>query len=121
MPDGTARIIKIEKHESKNDTGSIEVEAHRVVGLASDWNSGSRTNTGILHYNYRKLSRSASETDSAYPARDGEAANALLATESYSPLKTLYAQHMFSVFVWAAVKTMEAIPSPAEIRFTETA
>lgn len=59
--------------------------------------------------------------DASYQqASEGSAANVILAAESYSPLKTLYVQHMFSVFMCAAAKTMEPIEDKAEVRLAQT-
>ncbi|RYP78165.1 hypothetical protein DL769_003246 [Monosporascus sp. CRB-8-3] len=102
MPDGAARVIEVDDPESKNESRVMEVEIHRVVGFASKVVCGSPTGIDIGQYK-----RKSPE----FPCEDGP-----LAVESYSPLKTLYTQHMFSAFVWTVAKTMEPIEDRADVR-----
>ncbi|KAL8365070.1 hypothetical protein RB595_004064 [Gaeumannomyces hyphopodioides] len=101
MPEGAARVIEVDDTKSDNDSSIMEVESHRIVGFAS----GVRFPPADIDiYLYKRKSPKS-------PCED-----APLAVESYSPLKTLYAQHMFSAFMWAAAKTMERIEDRADVR-----
>ncbi|KAK4122032.1 hypothetical protein N657DRAFT_682498 [Parathielavia appendiculata] len=100
MPDGAVRVIKVEQQESANISSTIAVQAHRIVGYASD-------------LMFRADLSFAGDVDEL-------STHSILAAESYVPLKTLFAQHMFSAFMWAAAKTMkERFPGRADIRPTE--
>ncbi|KAJ4077796.1 hypothetical protein NW761_012114 [Fusarium oxysporum] len=110
MPDGAAQVIEVEEHESANDSSTIGVEAHRIVGYAS--NLKLRTD----RYRAWNPPKSSGEDASGHQAREGTTANVILATESFSPLKKLFAQHMFSAFIWAAAKTMKQIEDKADVR-----
>ncbi|KLU91868.1 hypothetical protein MAPG_10817 [Magnaporthiopsis poae ATCC 64411] len=101
MPDGAARVIEMDDIKPENDSSTMEVEAHRIVGFMS----GVRFPPADVDiYLYERKSPKS-------PCED-----APLAVESYSPLKTLYAQHMFSAFMWAAAKAMKRIEDRADIR-----
>ncbi|KAL8336355.1 hypothetical protein RB601_000260 [Gaeumannomyces tritici] len=101
MPDGAARVIEVDDIKPENDSSTMEVEAHRIVGFAS----GVRFPPADVDiYLYERKSPEA-------PCED-----APLAVESYSPLKTLYAQHMFSAFMWAAAGAMKRIEDRADLR-----
>ncbi|KAK7421581.1 hypothetical protein QQX98_002048 [Neonectria punicea] len=105
LPNGAARIIKVEQHEStecvKSDSAKddnlldVDVDERRIVGYVPSCHSG----PGSHRYMRRQCSVS--------PKKDGtEKANAILAVESYTPLKALFAQHMFSGFMWSVAKKM---------------
>ncbi|EJT69327.1 hypothetical protein GGTG_12946 [Gaeumannomyces tritici R3-111a-1] len=101
LPDGAARVIEVDDIKPENDSSTMEVEAHRIVGFAS----GVRLPPADVDiYLYERKSPEA-------PCED-----APLAVESYSPLKTLYAQHMFSAFMWAAAEAMKRIEDRADVR-----
>ncbi|KAK3346333.1 hypothetical protein B0T25DRAFT_461123, partial [Lasiosphaeria hispida] len=93
MPDGAVRVIEVDDPDSTDKSNMVEVEAHRVVGFASNVKTSPSLDVDICQYQ-RKTPTS--------PSKD-----APLAVESYSPLKTLYAQYMFSAFMWAAAKTIQ--------------
>ncbi|KAK4113209.1 hypothetical protein N656DRAFT_708131, partial [Canariomyces notabilis] len=103
MPDGAARVIEV--NEPETNDGIMEVESHRVVGFASN----ARANPSDVDiYQYKRKSPES-------PRRD-----APLAVESYSSLKTLYSQHMFTAFIWSAAKTMgKPMKDGADVRPTE--
>ncbi|KAH6716219.1 hypothetical protein BKA61DRAFT_340190 [Leptodontidium sp. MPI-SDFR-AT-0119] len=120
MPDGAGRVTEIEECESTCDGSTIEVETHRIVGYISNSSSGPPAKTRTRMYKARKPPESPNEDPPNHPADDREMANTIMAAESYIPLKTLFAQYMFSAFMWAAAKTMEEpIASRADIRPTE--
>ncbi|KAM7189792.1 Ankyrin repeat-containing domain protein [Rhypophila sp. PSN 637] len=78
-----------------------EVDAHRVVGFA--FKSPISLNIDKCQYKHRSPGSACKD--------------ASLAVESYRPLKTLYAQYMFSAFMWAAANTMEGpIEDEADVR-----
>ncbi|CAI6089116.1 unnamed protein product [Clonostachys chloroleuca] len=110
MPDGAAQVIEVEEHESANDSSTIGVETHRIVGYASSL----KLRTG--RYRAWNSPKSSGEDATDHQAREGSTANVILAAESFSPLKKLFAQHMFSAFIWAAAKTMKQIEDKADVR-----
>lgn len=85
---GTIRAEGFQMDDKESFTGSriVEVEKHRVVGLL----------TGLM----------ASEIDSDFAFSSEQSQNTILAIDSYSPLKTLLTQYMFSSFMWAAAKML---------------
>ncbi|RYP04538.1 hypothetical protein DL764_004400 [Monosporascus ibericus] len=110
MPDGAAKVIELEA-KSKSDSSIIEVESHRVVGFTPEVKSDPSTNIDISQYK-----RKSPE----YPCEHAPCQAGPLAVESYIPLKTLYAQHMFSAFMWATTKTMDSpISDGADIQPTK--
>ncbi|RYP73985.1 hypothetical protein DL771_003296 [Monosporascus sp. 5C6A] len=112
IPDDAVGVIEVGQHESTIDSSIIEVETHRIVGYASNWSSGSPTESPTRLY---KAFPSFGDAPN-HLADNEETANWISAVESYSPLKTLYAQHMFSAFMGAAAKMMEPIPGEADVR-----
>lgn len=107
MPNGASMIIEVDDSDSNHadnsdseDTNSnlLEVEPHHVVGFAP----GSLAKSSACLYERKARQR----------PREGGA----FAVKSYSSLKTLYAQHMFSVFMWTVAKTMGSIPRKANVR-----
>ncbi|KAJ4308776.1 hypothetical protein N0V84_011892 [Fusarium piperis] len=109
MPDGAAQVIEVEEHQSANDSSAIGVEAHRIVGYASDL----ELRTG--RYRAWKSPKSSEDAPDLQPL-EGSTANVILAAESFSPLKRLFAQHMFSAFMWAVAKRMKQIKDKADVR-----
>ena len=93
MPDGADSVIEIETNEPTDEVGTAKVEMHRIVGFVSGWDCDPPSKTR----RYRVLSSEPDETVS----------DTIFAAESYNSLKTLFAQYMFSAFMWAAAKTME--------------
>ncbi|PNP60634.1 hypothetical protein FNYG_14637 [Fusarium nygamai] len=109
MSDGASRVIGV--HAAEPDATKIEVESHRIVG------SGNRTTDLPSTYRIWQPSQTTGHDTTNPHVEEGKAANALLATESYSPLKLLYAQDMFSAFMWATAKTLtKPIEGGADIR-----
>ncbi|PNP80126.1 hypothetical protein FNYG_06537 [Fusarium nygamai] len=108
MPDGAIRVIAVGSDSSGQHHMTVEVKPHQVVGFASNPELGSAEGRIYLF-----------ETFNDTP-RDTSNGNGTLAVESYSPLKTIYTQHMFSAFMWALAKAMEPIPTRAEIRLKDT-
>ncbi|KAI6762512.1 hypothetical protein HG530_008492 [Fusarium avenaceum] len=77
MPNEAPSISEVGNEENM----LTEVEGHRVIGSSVRcWTEGANTGTGV-NKNSRRM---------------------LLVTESYSPLKLLYAQDIFSAFMWTA-------------------
>ncbi|RYP39998.1 hypothetical protein DL767_001932 [Monosporascus sp. MG133] len=110
MPDGAAKVIGLDAN-SKSDSSTIEVESHRVVGFTPEVKSDPSTDIDIYQYK-RKTPE--------YPCEHAPCGSGPLAVESYIPLKTLYAQHMFSAFMWAATKAMDSpISHGADIQPTK--
>ncbi|KAH7013118.1 hypothetical protein EDB80DRAFT_364139 [Ilyonectria destructans] len=138
MPrDTSSRIVEVEEAEE----GPLEVENHRIVGYGMDPSEdeddsatlkehktddgGSdpglayqQLNNQTRQYNRRELAKlSFDETDLS----KGRTGHTHLAIESYSPLELLYAQDMFSAFIWAAAKTLsDPIGGDADLRPDET-
>ncbi|RYP91054.1 hypothetical protein DL770_002827 [Monosporascus sp. CRB-9-2] len=109
-PGGAAKVIELDA-KSKSDNNIIEVESHRVIGFTPEVKSDPSTNIDI--YQYKRKSPE-------YPCEHAPCESGPLAVESYIPLKTLYAQHMFSAFVWATTKTMDSpISDGADIQPTK--
>lgn len=81
MPNEAPRISEV-----SNEEGMLtEFEGHRVVGSGVRcWFGGGNASTGV--------NRNSSKM--------------LLVTETYSPLKLLYAQDIFSAFMWTAAKLL---------------
>ncbi|KAH9206686.1 hypothetical protein DL95DRAFT_450718 [Leptodontidium sp. 2 PMI_412] len=120
MPDGVGRVIEVKECESTCDGSAIEVETHRIVGYISNSSSDPPTKTRTRMYKAQKPSESPNEDPPDHQADDREMASMIIAAESYTPLKTLFAQYMFSAFMWAVAKTMEEpIAGGADIRPTE--
>lgn len=92
MPIEAASILEVGNEEEM----FTEVEGHRVVGSGVRCCfEGGNDSTGVSK-NSRKM---------------------LLVTESYSPLKLLYAQEIFSTFMWTAAKLLAApMSGVADIR-----
>ncbi len=103
MPDGAARVIQLHDTDSEHHEG--EVEAHRVIGFA-DNAMANPDKVGICQYKKKAPGPSCKDTP--------------LAVESYAPLATVFARHMFSAFMWAAAKKMKApISGRSAIRHIE--
>ncbi|KAF2250191.1 hypothetical protein BU26DRAFT_296992 [Trematosphaeria pertusa] len=111
MPNDAVRVSEVEA--SSNGT-TIKAEIHRIVGFASK-------PALTQFYEIRPPPGPPSKDATDHQDGDGKTANVILAVESYKPLVTLFAQHMFSVFMWAAAKKMAGpIPGEADIRSAET-
>ncbi|KIL85392.1 hypothetical protein FAVG1_11348 [Fusarium avenaceum] len=81
MPNEAPSISEVGNEEEM----LIEVEAHRVVGSGVRcWFEDGNASTGVNNDSRRML----------------------LVTETYSPLKLLYAQDIFSAFMWTAAKLL---------------
>jgi ankyrin repeat protein len=86
-----------------NSGDTIEVDNYRIVGCASNWGPGS-----YIH-------RNSNHEDASTASGDDRPAWTT-AAESSIPLATLFAQHMFTSFMWAAAKKMKShIPGGADI------
>ncbi|KAH7460498.1 hypothetical protein FOMA001_g19467 [Fusarium oxysporum f. sp. matthiolae] len=108
MPDGAIRVIEVGSDPTRKRRTTVEVKPHHVVGFASNPELGS---AGGRIYLFETFDDKPRDTGNEYGT---------LAVESYSPLKTIYTQHMFSAFMWALAKAMEPITTRAEVRFTNT-
>ncbi|KLU85217.1 hypothetical protein MAPG_04247 [Magnaporthiopsis poae ATCC 64411] len=104
MPRDTARIIQVEQKAERDDSGMLEVENHRIVGFGSGAGIASQKPGGQTRYTSWDLATfNLHLTGGSVGGKE-----TLLATESYDALKLLYAQDMFSAFMWAAAKTLVA-------------
>ncbi|KAK5651448.1 hypothetical protein OQA88_12455 [Cercophora sp. LCS_1] len=121
MPDGAAGVLEVEKIEKATDDGTtIEVETHRIVGFMSGSSSGAPSGCQRQFYRVRPSPITTGNDATDRRGGGGERTDVVLATESYSSLATLFAQHMFSVFMWAAVKKMtKHMPGEVDIRAKE--
>ncbi|KAH6848117.1 hypothetical protein B0I37DRAFT_376732, partial [Chaetomium sp. MPI-CAGE-AT-0009] len=149
MPDAAARVVRAEQR-STDHANSIELEAHRVTGFVTGSSSQSTGQAERVQYMLQPFGEQSDEGPSIHaaevedlmlpahytpqlseedssnegpPKQAAEAANVMLAVESHSPLATVFAQHMFSSFMWAAAKKMEdknRMASKVDIRPTDT-
>lgn len=86
-----------------NNGDIIEVDNYRIVGYASNWGPGSYIHRNPNH-------------EDASTASGDDRPTWTTAAESSIPLATLFAQHMFTSFMWAAAKKMKShIPGGADI------
>jgi ankyrin repeat protein len=115
MPDGSVRVIGVGQNSKKftDESKTIEMDRHRMVGHAFGWTDSDSPKESRI----RLTKITLPDQDSAV---DGTPINTILATESYSPLTTLFVHHMFTTFMWAIAKTIEKpIADSADIRITE--
>ncbi|KAK4203488.1 ankyrin repeat-containing domain protein [Triangularia verruculosa] len=143
MPEGAARVISVDwlqQSRAGNEEASV-VEAHRAVGFASDATISS--SRGRKHIRYKRTSTRYTDPGNSFDLNDGVdsqgmrdenhwtlespsnndasqssmAELAALAVESFTPLKKLYSQYMFSAFMWAAAARMsEPIRPSIDVR-----
>ncbi|KAH6838602.1 hypothetical protein B0I37DRAFT_387349 [Chaetomium sp. MPI-CAGE-AT-0009] len=93
--------------ERTNNGNILQVEKHRIVGCASNWGPGSYIYEQPIHDDNNSASGNSESTWT-------------MAADSSTPLATLFAQHMFTAFMWAVAKKMESpIPGGADIRPSE--
>ncbi|CAH0055787.1 unnamed protein product, partial [Clonostachys solani] len=114
MPDGAARVIKVQMTAQLDDSSRIQVEPHRVVG------SGYSATHHPVGYRIWKSSPTPPKDKLDKHVGEGEARNVFLATESHDPLNLLYAQDMFSAFMWAVAKTLTHPIEGADIQPNDT-
>ncbi|KAH7243933.1 hypothetical protein B0J15DRAFT_451668 [Fusarium solani] len=128
MPRDTARIMKVEEDrdgkpgEKSGDKPEVtlEVENHRIVGCGSSPIDASRELDKRTRYRSCELAKPSFES-AQEDIGEERATKAVLATESHGPLKLLYAQDMFSAFMWAAAKTLKKpLKGSADIRPDDT-
>ncbi|KAF7554153.1 hypothetical protein G7Z17_g3123 [Cylindrodendrum hubeiense] len=106
IPRDMSGIIGAEKDEE----GTLVVANHRVIGGLSPEMTSATSDNGSHKYRSRELE--ALNIDEAGKLVDEEEKSyTLLATESYDPLKLVYARNMFSSFMRAAAKVL---PAPIE-------
>ncbi|MBE3042127.1 hypothetical protein IMZ48_06005 [Candidatus Bathyarchaeota archaeon] len=112
-----ASVIEIEEDVPTDEDGTIEVETHRVLGFAPDMDRGS-----LKTFRRFKVSPNTGLADRVGSDDDIDqkgSAVMILATEKYSPIKSLLANHMFSSFMWAAARRLrQPMPGGAEVRPT---
>jgi ankyrin repeat protein len=115
MPHGIDKVIRVtgpEPTKLEPTKDAIELEMHRVVGyVTSPCTAPIRRDRKCQ---YKVQTESLGKVTANPPGSGGETAKVILAAESYSSLKALYAQHMFSAFMWAVAETMEK-PIPGEV------
>ncbi|KAF4997934.1 hypothetical protein FDECE_11947 [Fusarium decemcellulare] len=117
MPSEAPSILKVKENKKMME----EVEEHRIVG--GDIHQQSKTNAGgVGHTTTHDANPESSNAEvvnsgSANSDTGDDGEYTLLFTESYNPLKLLYAQEIFSIFMRAVA---ESLPGPmagaAEIR-----
>ncbi|KAH6847821.1 hypothetical protein B0I37DRAFT_152071 [Chaetomium sp. MPI-CAGE-AT-0009] len=120
MPSEATGIIKMVEDDdglvNESDADIIEVERHRIVGHAPERRPASQKPGEQTRFKTRELMKPSFHSTDKHLG-EGETAGALLAAASYGPLKLLYAQDMFSAFMWALAKTLtDPIKGGAEIR-----
>ncbi|KAF3808983.1 hypothetical protein GCG54_00011175 [Colletotrichum gloeosporioides] len=115
VPKYLLRIFEIQEHEQpqesqeqrynqKNDQGHIvEMEAHAVIGYGQQKNS--------IRFSRKDLPNKATDDDGDEFTEDDSVKDAwtkpVLAIESYSSMAMLFAQHIFSAFMYAVAGTNE--------------
>jgi len=106
MPGGDIDVIALKDIGPGTHGNAMEVEAHRLVGFVSTALLCPSPGIDICEY----LRASPKSFDEETP----------LAIETFSSLKTLYAQHLFSAFIWSAVKRLKgASEDEAVVRQTQ--
>ena len=120
MPDAAVSVVRAVQ-TSIDDASMMTFDAHRVVGFLA---GSSSQPTGPAEQNWYMLQGFREDSSEDTPSEASEtAANVVLAVESYNPLATLFVQHMFSSFMWAATKKMEdkdRMASKVDVRPTDT-
>ncbi|EAQ91998.1 hypothetical protein CHGG_00233 [Chaetomium globosum CBS 148.51] len=117
MPDGSVRVIGVEQNDDKSTDESrvIEIESHRILGHASGWTV---RDSDSGEDNKKRLTKVPLPGQDSAP--DETTTHTIIATESYSALKTLFVHHLFATFMWTMAKTIEKpIADSADIRITE--
>ncbi|KAI3321405.1 hypothetical protein HD806DRAFT_523893 [Xylariaceae sp. AK1471] len=109
MPSGAARVLELEEYASAEDVGTIVVETHRVVGHQPNRGANPPKGTQTRQFRVTVSSDSPEEDSLGKQAGENETTGVILASESYATLETLFAQHLFSVFMWATAKTVEEV------------
>lgn len=102
----TVREVGGETEEKPhNDTKRLfEVQNHRIVGCCSRQSSTAQSSCGRTRYQSSPLPKI--DFGSKHRAAISTAADGFLAVESFIPLKLLYAQQIFTAFMWSAAKVM---------------
>ncbi|KAF4454210.1 ankyrin repeat protein [Fusarium austroafricanum] len=92
MPSDGPSILKA------NETRQVrkDIEGHRIIG--GDVHHQSITNT-------TGIAQESGNADAIF-SENGDGEHVLLAAESYTPLKLLYAQGIFSSFMWAVAESL---------------
>lgn len=116
LPDGAVRVLEAQQVNEEASSGrTIEVEANRIFGLAS--NDSHCSPESLPTHRYAMKEFVAVFDDPALGHHGSKNSETLFAVESYAPLKRLLTQHLFSTFMVAAAKAMEdPICGGAEIR-----
>ncbi|WYZ42190.1 hypothetical protein EsH8_V_001085 [Colletotrichum jinshuiense] len=113
MPTEASRIMTVSECD---DGEGLEVRNNRIIGHGnlsrSTKESGPHATSRFMTGELAKPS-----VDSGNHVGGEQNARSFLATESHKPLKLLYAQDMFSAFMWAVAKTQsEPIEGSADLR-----
>jgi len=138
MPDRAVTVVEVGKVVSEEVTElRTTVEAHRMVGFISDVEPFAPFDNNTLQYQQRSppfldhlygleyhdrdysgdsdgddLGSSNESRSDGIPRLEQR----FLAIESSKPLRSLYAQHLFSAFVWAAAGAMGPVEDEADVR-----
>jgi len=116
MHSEATRIMNVEEC----DDGTLEVEDRRIVGCGSGSGGASQKPVRLARYKTGELAKFSFDLADNHDS-EGGARHSLLGTESYDSLKLLYAQDMFSAFMWAAAKTLEdSVEGGADMRLDNT-
>ncbi|KAJ2895143.1 hypothetical protein MKZ38_006860 [Zalerion maritima] len=114
MPSDVSGVLEVEEDEGGlEEKDVLEVKHHRVVGCGRQQvgQNGSRgSSASSMSQQDIHSTRYGSTEPNFEVANVGigkDTRNALLATASYDPLKILYAQDMFSAFMWAMAKRLK--------------
>ncbi|KAF4810450.1 Ankyrin-3 [Colletotrichum tropicale] len=93
-------------HQDDNQEHVFEVETHRVIGYGQqkvclqDARDEIKKNQNSFQFSRKDLPEDTTDEDDDEIAEDTET-NTVLATESYSSMPMLFAQHIFSAFMYA--------------------
>ncbi|KAF4466026.1 ankyrin repeat [Fusarium albosuccineum] len=128
MPNDATRILRVQEFDwvknAQNDDADdtqkvLDVPNHRIVGCGSRENCTSPALPGQARYQSSPLSKlhldGQREKTETLPRAD-DSLRAYLAAESSVHLKLLYAQDMFTAFMWSVAKTMPScIPGSSDL------
>ncbi|KAF4997521.1 hypothetical protein FDECE_12051 [Fusarium decemcellulare] len=125
MPHDATRILRAQQldsvrntqnHDSDDNQKVLEVPNHRIVGCGSRENCAPPELSGQARYQSSPLSKLYLIEKTETLPRADDLLRAYLAVESSTPLKLLYAQDMFTAFMWSVAKTMlSCIPGSSDL------
>ncbi|KAF4857780.1 Ankyrin repeat, PH and SEC7 domain containing protein secG [Colletotrichum siamense] len=119
VPKDILRIFEVQDQEQpqrprerqKNNRGDVlDIEPHRIIGYSQqklfqqDRRIGTEKSHYLIRFSRENLPEETTDDDEDESAEDVET-NTILATESYSSMPLLFAQHIFSAFMYALAGT----------------